>query len=265
MPHKTRKAQKGLTLNFGSGKNLTSKGTTSLNSKIPSLRENVGKSTKQDIKKVGKAIKTSFSKIPKTKAGTPNLNSIAQGKMIREAGGRAALRIAGRLSGVLGAGVAGYEVGSVLNKKLNLSTKIGDVADFALNRNQNSDPTFGGNPNAFRKRTAPTNTTSSAKPKSVSVTNASMPKSESTLSFSEAFRAARKAQGPGGVFVWRGKRFTTDFKEEVEARRKKAPKKTTATKKAPKRAAPPKKKSPIITADEDRFLRKLGIVPDIRR
>jgi hypothetical protein len=32
--------------------------------------------------------------------------------------------------------------------------------------------------------------------------------------FSEAFRAARKAQGPGGTFEYKGKKYTTDYANE---------------------------------------------------
>tara|TARA_A100001011_G_scaffold313877_1_gene331848 strand:+ start:63 stop:536 length:474 start_codon:yes stop_codon:yes gene_type:complete len=35
------------------------------------------------------------------------------------------------------------------------------------------------------------------------------------MSFSEAFRSARKLKGPGQIFVWNGKRYTTDYYYEV--------------------------------------------------
>ena len=35
------------------------------------------------------------------------------------------------------------------------------------------------------------------------------------MSFSEAFRNARKLKGPGQIFVWNGKRYTTDYYYEL--------------------------------------------------
>ena len=35
------------------------------------------------------------------------------------------------------------------------------------------------------------------------------------MSFSEAFRSTRKLKGPGQIFVWNGKRYTTDYYYEV--------------------------------------------------
>ncbi len=35
------------------------------------------------------------------------------------------------------------------------------------------------------------------------------------ISFSEAFRNARKSKGPGQIFVWNGKHYTTDYYYEV--------------------------------------------------
>ena len=40
------------------------------------------------------------------------------------------------------------------------------------------------------------------------------------MSFKKAFNAARKAQGAGKVFTWKGKRYTTDLKEEVSKKKK---------------------------------------------
>jgi hypothetical protein len=42
------------------------------------------------------------------------------------------------------------------------------------------------------------------------------------LSFKETFAAERKKQGPNGTFMWKGKSYTTQYKEEVK---KKEPKK----------------------------------------
>lgn len=35
------------------------------------------------------------------------------------------------------------------------------------------------------------------------------------MSFSKAFAAARKEMGKGGTFTWKGKSYTTNYKEEV--------------------------------------------------
>ena len=51
------------------------------------------------------------------------------------------------------------------------------------------------------------------------------------MSFKKAFVAARKAQGAGKVFTWKGKRYTTNYKEEEK-------KKVTKPKSRPKSGAP---------------------------
>ena len=57
------------------------------------------------------------------------------------------------------------------------------------------------------------------------------------MSFKKAFVAARKAQGAGKVFTWKGKRYTTNTKEDE------AKKKTTKSKSgAPKKSLRPKKR-----------------------
>ena len=57
------------------------------------------------------------------------------------------------------------------------------------------------------------------------------------MSFKKAFVAARKAQGAGKVFTWKGKRYTTNTKEDE------AKKKTTRPKSgAPKKSIKPKKR-----------------------
>tara|TARA_R110000796_G_scaffold103908_1_gene213381 strand:+ start:21 stop:608 length:588 start_codon:yes stop_codon:yes gene_type:complete len=57
------------------------------------------------------------------------------------------------------------------------------------------------------------------------------------MSFKKAFVAARKAQGSGKVFTWKGKRYTTNTKEDE------AKKKTTKSKSgAPKKSLRPKKR-----------------------
>jgi len=50
------------------------------------------------------------------------------------------------------------------------------------------------------------------------------------LSFGQAFAAERKKQGAGGVFTYKGKKYTTDYAEE--AKKAKAKKKATARKKS---------------------------------
>lgn len=38
-------------------------------------------------------------------------------------------------------------------------------------------------------------------------------------SFNEAFKKARKEKGAGATFMWNGKKYTTDYKEEVGAKK----------------------------------------------
>lgn len=57
------------------------------------------------------------------------------------------------------------------------------------------------------------------------------------LSFKEKFAAERKLQGPNGTFMWKGKSYTTQYKEEVK---KKEPKKE-PTKKAPETTPKPRR------------------------
>ena len=52
------------------------------------------------------------------------------------------------------------------------------------------------------------------------------------MSFKKAFNAARKSQGAGKVFTWKGKRYTTNTKEDE------AKKKVTKPKPRPKSGAP---------------------------
>jgi hypothetical protein len=80
------------------------------------------------------------------------------------------------------------------------------------------------------------------------------------MSFKKAFNAARKAQGAGKVFTWKGKRYTTNTKED-EAKKKVtkpkprpksgAAKKTVKPKKRPGSGEPPiAKPSEIIRSEE---------------
>ena len=51
------------------------------------------------------------------------------------------------------------------------------------------------------------------------------------LSFKDTFAAERKKQGPNGTFMWKGKSYTTQYKEEVKKTEpKKEPKKVPETK-----------------------------------
>ena len=52
-----------------------------------------------------------------------------------------------------------------------------------------------------------------------------------SMSFGKAFNAARKEKGAGKVFTWKGKRYTTNYKEEEK-------KKVTKPKSRPKSGAP---------------------------
>ena len=52
--------------------------------------------------------------------------------------------------------------------------------------------------------------------------NTSVPKtspSSSGSSFKSAFAAARKAQGAGGTFTWKGNKYTTNYAEEAKAKK----------------------------------------------
>jgi len=56
------------------------------------------------------------------------------------------------------------------------------------------------------------------------------------MTFKKAFNAARKAKGAGKVFTWKGKRYTTNTKEDekkITKRKSGAPKKSIKPKKRP--------------------------------
>ena len=61
------------------------------------------------------------------------------------------------------------------------------------------------------------------------------------MSFKKAFVAARKAQGSGKVFTWKGKRYTTNTKED-EAKKKVTKPKPRPKSGAPKKSIKPKKR-----------------------
>lgn len=63
-------------------------------------------------------------------------------------------------------------------------------------------------------------------------------------SFKEAFAAARKKQGPGGIFTWNGKKYTTDRADD-----KKPGKKTSAPKKSIRPKASPRDKAPYADSE----------------
>ena len=57
-----------------------------------------------------------------------------------------------------------------------------------------------------------------------------------SMTFKKAFNAARKEKGAGKVFTWKGKRYTTNLKEEekkITRRKSGAPKKSLKPKKRP--------------------------------
>ena len=60
------------------------------------------------------------------------------------------------------------------------------------------------------------------------------------MTFKKAFVAARKAKGAGKVFTWKGKRYTTNLKEEEK--KLKASKGTIRKSGAPKKSLKPKKR-----------------------
>jgi len=62
------------------------------------------------------------------------------------------------------------------------------------------------------------------------------------MSFKKAFNAARKAQGAGKVFTWKGKRYTTDLKEEVSKKKKVTKPKPRPKSGAAKKTVKPKKR-----------------------
>ena len=61
------------------------------------------------------------------------------------------------------------------------------------------------------------------------------------MSFKKAFNAARKSQGAGKVFTWKGKRYTTNTKED-EAKKKVTKPKPRPKSGAPKKSIKPKKR-----------------------
>lgn len=92
------------------------------------------------------------------------------------------------------------------------------------------------------------------------------------MSFGKAFNAARKKLGAGKVFTWKGKKYTTNTKED-EAKKKKAPVKP---KPRPKSGAPkssprpkprpsPKKSNPNKSGTDSRGRTRDMRVADIKR
>jgi len=62
------------------------------------------------------------------------------------------------------------------------------------------------------------------------------------MSFKKAFNAARIEKGAGKVFTWKGKRYTTDLKEEVSKKKKVTKPKPRPKSGAPKKTVKPKKR-----------------------
>jgi hypothetical protein len=58
-------------------------------------------------------------------------------------------------------------------------------------------------------------------------------------SFGETFKAERKKQGPDGTFTWKGKKYTTKFKEEVGLKKSPVPKPRPAKPTEPVAKTPP--------------------------
>jgi hypothetical protein len=58
-------------------------------------------------------------------------------------------------------------------------------------------------------------------------------------SFGETFKAERKKQGPDGIFTWKGKKYTTKFKEEVGLKKSPVPKPRPAKPTEPVAKTPP--------------------------
>jgi hypothetical protein len=64
------------------------------------------------------------------------------------------------------------------------------------------------------------------------------------MSFKKAFAAARKEKGAGKVFTWKGKRYTTNYKEEESKAPAKSKRPTKRpTKKSEKSSGPPRRSS----------------------
>ena len=71
-----------------------------------------------------------------------------------------------------------------------------------------------------------------------------------SMTFKKAFNAARKEKGAGKVFTWKGKRYTTNLKEEekkITRRKSGAPKKSLKPKKRPGSGEPPVAKPSELT------------------
>ena len=62
-------------------------------------------------------------------------------------------------------------------------------------------------------------------------------------SFGETFKAERKKQGPDGTFTWKGKKYTTKFKEEVGLKKSPVPKPRPAKPTEPVAKTPPAPKA----------------------
>jgi len=64
------------------------------------------------------------------------------------------------------------------------------------------------------------------------------------MSFGKAFNAARKKLGAGKVFTWKGKKYTTNTKEDEQKKKSGAPKKSPRPKARPGSTTAPNKSGP---------------------
>ena len=67
------------------------------------------------------------------------------------------------------------------------------------------------------------------------------------MSFGKAFAAARKAKGAGKTFTWKGKSYSTNYKEDAKSKAPTTSKRPKANPKREPAAKPPKPRSPITT------------------
>jgi hypothetical protein len=76
-------------------------------------------------------------------------------------------------------------------------------------------------------------------------------------SFGETFKAERKKQGPDGIFTWKGKKYTTKWKEEMAKKPDNSPSKTESAK-PPTNSNAPTKPAPKAKDDGPSVGTQLG-------